>query len=263
VTDNPVFRGLDLSTGTWTDEVSVGSAVIAVVLFLLLFFLRRNKDLSLYDNHLAWLRAFIYFCICISLSAATGVTEKLVTDPWGASELSNIVWIAATAIYLTIIVYGYWIYWPKGTYTQGRKVYWTFLPFALILAFCEAQLLLVFWAFFEMTSLSRLWVAVLTFFAGSLSYPWHMHYWDMYVAPAHNILESNARKALVAHIPNSAVAILYFAVFESVGIHIIMQAIAFVAACYFMRFPPPWRSEWFGQRVYRFGGRTSAELGLD
>jgi len=258
-----VFRGFDIATGTWTDDLSVGAAALALALFLLLLVLRRNRDLNLYDNHLAWLRACIYFLICISLSSASGVMEKLVTDPWGASSLSSVAWIGSTGVYLAIIVYGYWIYWPRGTYTQGRRVYWPFFPFALTLAFCEAQLLLVFWALFEMTGLSTLWVAALTFVAGTLSYPWHMHYWDMYVAPAHNILEWNGRKAMVAHIPNSTVAIVYFAGFESVAIHIMMQALAFVAACYFMRFPPPWRSEWFGQPIYRFGGRTKAELGLN
>jgi hypothetical protein len=261
VTDTRIFRGFDLATGTWTDTVAVGSAALGLILFMLLLVLRRDRDRQRYDNQLAWLRASVYFCVCISLSAATGVTEKLIVEPWGLSDFSSVIWIAATLIYLAIIIYGYWIYWPKGTYTQGRQVYWTFLPFALTLAFCEAQLLLVFWACFETVGLSGIWVALLTFIAGSLSYPWHMHYWDMYVAPAHNILEWNGRKALIVHIPNSTVAILYFAFFESVGIHVLMQGLAFVAACYFMRFPPPWRSEWFGQPIYRSGGRTSEELG--
>ena len=255
-----VFRGFDLSTGTGSDWAAVLFAGLGFCLLVSLLVMRRGRDLSRYDNPLAWLRACIYFCCCISLSAATGVTEKLFSDPWGLSDVNSPVWITATLVYLGIIVYGYWIFWPRGTYTQGRKLYWTCLPFALVLAFCESQLLLVFWALFEMTGLSRFWVAALTFAAGSLSYPWHMHYWDMYVAPAHNVLEWNGRKALVAHIPNSTIAVIYFAIFESVGIHLFMQALAFTAACYFMRFPPPWRSEWYGQPVYRFGGRPTADL---
>ena len=260
--DNRVFRGFDITTGTWADGVAIGAAGLGLALFLLLLVLRRNRDLTLYDNHLAWLRACIYFLVCISLSAAFGVTERLLADPWGSSDPSSIVWLASTAVYLAIIVYGYWIYWPRGTYTQGRQVYWTFLPFALTWGFCEAQLWLVFWALFEMVGLSTIWVAALTFAAGTLLYPWHMHYWDMYVAPAHNILELNGRKALASHIPNSTVAVIYFAVFESVAIHVMMQALALVAAALYMRFPPPWRSEWFGQPIYRFGGRTRDELNL-
>ncbi|MGI9330495.1 MAG: hypothetical protein ACR2QB_07225, partial [Gammaproteobacteria bacterium] len=154
MSDKQVFRGFDITTGTWTDDLAIGAATLGIMLFFLLLVLRRNKDLTRYDNRLAWLRACIYFLAGISLAAATGVTEKLVVDPWGSSDASSLVWLALTVLYVAIIVYGYWIYWPRGTYTQGRRVYWTFVPFALAWGFCEAQLWLVFWALFEMLGLS-------------------------------------------------------------------------------------------------------------
>jgi hypothetical protein len=69
---------------------------------------------------------------------------------------------------------------------------------------------------------------------------WHQFYWDIYVAPEHNILEWNIKKVLLAHIPNIVITLTYLSLYGNSGVFVLCQTFALVASTYFMRFPPFW-----------------------
>jgi hypothetical protein len=71
---------------------------------------------------------------------------------------------------------------------------------------------------------------------------WHQFYWDIYVAPEHNIIEWNTKKVLFAHVPNIVVTLAYLTIYESAGIFVLCQAFALIVSTFFMRFPPFWET---------------------
>lgn len=257
------FRGFDLHTGTWTDSAARVSGALFVVLALSVLVLGRKQG-DRYDNHLAWLRAFAYFSFCFALSAATGVLERVIELPQlTATKLESPAFMILTLCFLVVIVQGYFIAWPKGTYYEDRKLYWTTYPFGVIWGVAEAQLHLASWALLEMSGASRIWIALAQVGMMTLTFPWHVLYWDRYISPSHNILEWNPNKVLRAHVPNTMTAVLYFALFGDAAFYVAIEALALVASSVAQRFPPPWKSEWHGRPILKDGGVKAEVLGLD
>lgn len=260
---SPFFRGFDLATSTWTDGFArVGFALFAVL--AVTTFLLGRKQTDRYDNHLAWLRAVTYFTFCFALSAATGVLPKLLEGPNLSPErLNNPAFVGLTLWFLAVIIQGYFFAWPKGTYHEDRKLYWTVVPFGLLWGVAEAQLHLCSFALLEMTGLSTPWLMLLQVCTMTLTFPWHVLYWDRYVSPAHNILEWNPQKVLRAHVPNTLTAVLFIGLYGDAALYVAIEALSLVAATWAQRFPPPWKSEWHGRPILKEGGVKAEVLGLD
>jgi hypothetical protein len=239
---SPLFPQKLPVTGGWEDTFIGMITVLLPIVIMAIVTKRRNVEG--YDAGLAWLRALMYFCVCLLLSWATGVFNVLVNSPiiMDPAQLENPVWWGALIAILAFQLYAYFRIWPSGTFHLNRPKY--IVPafiFALLWGFCEAQLFLVFWSLIEMTGLDRIWVGILTYFAVGLFYaPWHPKYWDIYVAPEHNIKVWDMKKVIRCHTPNMVLGLVFLGFFESVPIYIAMNTLCLIGSTYYMRFPAPW-----------------------
>jgi len=216
-------------------------ALVMALIGLALWWRSRNRDPKIYDAKSAWMRAGLYFCACFILSWATGALSAVLSAPLATPEnLADPAWIAFTALCFIVEFVGYYLIWPKGTLTHGRELHLpTILLFGWLWGISEAQLFLSVWAVTDWLIASKLIVAIVTFIILSAFIGlWHALYWDIYVAPEHNIAEWNSRKVLFAHIPNLVVTLTYLAVYGNFGMFILFQTFSLLGSTYFMRFPP-------------------------
>ncbi len=68
---------------------------------------------------------------------------------------------------------------------------------------------------------------------------WHSLYWDLKVAPPHNLPEWNLRKVLFCHVPNLLVTLTFYAVSGSAIWFVAFQVISLALSARAMRFPRP------------------------
>jgi hypothetical protein len=69
---------------------------------------------------------------------------------------------------------------------------------------------------------------------------WDERYWNVHVAPAHNVLDWNKWKVLFVHLPNVLLTISFFVTYGSAQLYVATQAVALVGTTNIMCFPPPW-----------------------
>ena len=95
-----------------------------LVLLSLSWLYRRQKsqvDTQLYQPKLAWLRAALYFCLCALIARAAGTFDYLAsTSLMLGAEQGQGLWYLATTACFAVIVIGYGVIWPRGTFTDGR-----------------------------------------------------------------------------------------------------------------------------------------------
>ena len=220
----------------------MGVALILIVLFASLSRNTSSRVQATYSPRLAWLRGGIYFCTCFLISWQTGVFHVLLRAPLATEDnLQDPAWVAMTAACVVVILIGYGYVWPRGTLAHGRPLRLaSVLIFGLLWGFSEAQLFLSFWALAELSGLATVYIALITFVAiTAFNGPWHAFYWDIHVAPEHNIVEWNVRKVAFAHTPNLIFTLTYLALYGNVVIFVLLQTFALTASTYFMRFPSP------------------------
>lgn len=196
-----------------------------------------------YHPRSAWLRAVIYFVVCFMIAHFTGALALVLNQPLASAEnLRDVLWILFTLLCIAVEIWGYIYLWPRGTLTHGRQLYWSVvLTFGLLWGLSEGLLFLSVFVLTSQWVASKLLVwfisfSVISTFLGL----WHQFYWDIYVAPEHNILEWNIKKVLYAHIPNIVITLTYLSLYGNAGIFVLCQTFALVASTYFMRFPPFW-----------------------
>lgn len=199
-----------------------------------------------YNPRAAWLQAGLYFGACFALSWATGVLPAVLSQPLATpANLQDPIWLAFTALCIAVEYIAYVLIWPRGTLTHGRKLHWpALLTFGLLWGLSEGQLFLVIWTVAHHWLASPLWAAlaalgVISMFLGL----WHALYWDIHVAPEHNIPAWNGRKVLFAHLPNLIVTLTYLHLYNNAGLFVLFQTFSLMASTYFMRFPPFWGVE--------------------
>ena len=82
-----------------------------------------------------------------------------------------------------------------------------------------------------MSGLDRVWVGVLTYLGvGGFYAFWHPKYWDVYVAPEHNIKVWDVKKVIRCHTPNMILGLLFLGVYDSVPIYIAMNTLCLVGS---------------------------------
>lgn len=203
-----------------------------------------DKQMSInYNPRHAWLRAVIYFVVCFVIAHFTGALALVLNQPLASAEnLRDIRWILFTLLCIAIEIWGYVYLWPRGTLTHGRQLYWSVvLTFGLVWGLSEGLLFLSVFTLASKLITSKIVVWLVSFTVISMFLGlWHQFYWDIYVAPEHNILEWNIKKVLGAHIPNIVITLTYLSIYETPGIFVLCQTFALVASTYFMRFPPFW-----------------------
>lgn len=205
-----------------------------------------------YNPRHAWLRAIVYFSACLLIAWLTGTLGRVLLEavvsvypePVEVTEnLRNPNWIIWTIICFVIIAIGYLYIWPRGTETHGRPlVLSAVIPFGLAWGISEGFLFVSVWSVVFRWFGTSIWTVLVTFLILSTFIGlWHQFYWDIWVAPEHNIIEWNGRKVAFAHTPNLLASLIYLTLYQNLGIVIILQTIALFASTYFMRFPPFWK----------------------
>ena len=197
-----------------------------------------------YDVNKAWRRALFYFIGCWLIAALSGGLNALLSMPMvTAEQRTDILWWVMTVICFGIIVVGYGFIWPRGTLTHGRpRILSAIVPFGLLWGISEGLLFVSVWHVISQWFSSDWFVVLIAFtilstFVGL----WHALYWDIYVAPEHNIAAWNLRKVLLAHVPNLLLTLIYLTRYENMAIFVSLQATALLLSTYFMHFPAPVR----------------------
>ncbi|GMH65746.1 hypothetical protein TrRE_jg8856 [Triparma retinervis] len=192
-----------------------------------------------YDAHKAWVSAGAFFSVCFVISWATGVLDATFFHPTWPNSVDNSFIVFTAASFATVVI-GYWIIWPIGTVGYGRRWGWHCVLFGLVDGLAESMLFLCIWSVVELLALPRWGVGLITFFLqGGFKANWDQKYWNIYVAPAHNIEEWNKWKVLFVHIPNVFVTFSYFITFGNATLYCATQTLALVGSTSFMRFPSP------------------------
>ena len=199
-----------------------------------------------YSPRRAWLRACVYFAACFVIAWLAGVPQTILAQPLVEEiQLGDGRWWLATGFVTCYVLFAYAWFWPRGTVTHGR----TGNPvvsrlFGMLWGAAQGQLIVALYFAIErldlgdiVTSLAT--IAIYSTWAGL----WQSRYWDVYVAPPHNIPEWNARKVLVAHVPYLVMSVLHLMTFRNVGLFVIWQIMALTASSWAMRFPAPWQKE--------------------
>ena len=193
-----------------------------------------------YDSRLAWHRALLYFCGCLLVSRASGVLGHVLHDPIvRAGQRSDQGWVALTALAVIVIVIAYGYVWPIGTRSHGRPLHLPVaLGFGLAWGFCEGQLFASFWWMADRVITQR-FIATLVAYGliAAWSRNWHLRYWDVHVAPLHNIDAWNTRKVLFAHTPNLIVTLTHLALYRNVAMFVAFQTLGLTISTVVMRFP--------------------------
>lgn len=198
-----------------------------------------DSDEYRYDAYKAWILAGAFFSVCFVVSWATGVLDATFFHPiWPVVDDSFIIFTSAS--FVTVVV-GYWIIWPIGTVSYGRTWGWHCILFGTVDGLAESMLFLCIWSAVELLGLARYWTGLITFFLqGGFKANWDQLYWNVYVAPAHNIEEWNKWKILFTHIPNVLVTFSYFITYGNAPLYCATQTLALLGATSFLRFPSPW-----------------------
>lgn len=230
-------------TGTPEDFFAGGVAATFITLAYAFWARRSTARLNEYDVRLAWLRAGMYFCACFLASWATGVLHTLLHTPlFTMAQAQDTGWLGLTAACVLVEIVGYWIIWPMGTFTLDRE---RNVPvqaaFGFMWGIAEAQLFLTFWALVEMFGMSTTATALVAFgVISTFQGMWHALYWDIHVAPEHNIPEWNKWKVLCAHVPNLMITLTYLTLHGNAALFVGFQTLSLVGSTIFMRFPPFW-----------------------
>lgn len=188
----------------------------------------------------AWLRAILYFAACWLIAVPTDTLALLRTPVTSIDGL----WWPATVIALVVSFVGYWIIWPMGTHTGGRPLHaaWASL-FGVAWGVSEGILLIAVWTVIdELVPADWLAVTICFLLFGGLSAVWHTLYWDVRVAPEHNVPDWDRRKVAFVHSPFLLVVLLHLARYGQGRVAVASYTVALVGASIAMRFPPPFDS---------------------
>ena len=135
-----------------------------------------------------------------------------------------------------------WLPLAHGTLSHGRPLR---IPVAVVFGvtwgLAQGQLALSVYTWIEGLGLSRQWNVAIMFVAYSaFTAAWHSRFWDIHIAPDHNVREWNLRKVLMAHTPFLLLCILHLAIFGNQLLFVAWHVLALTACAWAMHFPAPW-----------------------
>lgn len=215
-------------------------ALFAILLILVFTLQTQKRNITDYHPRLAWIRGGIYFTSGFILSILTGVLPTLINKPVATPEnLTTPRWWMFSLLCAAVIYWAYFILWAKGTLTHGRSLHLpSVLTFGLLWGLSEGQIFLSVWSMAE-KFIPDPWLVALTSFVviGAFKGLWQSQYWDIHVAPEHNIPEWNLKKVLFGHVPNLLCTLSYLAAFGNALIFLLLQTAGLMYMTYRMRFP--------------------------
>lgn len=216
---------------------------VALILGVMLFIERPKHDPARHSPRMAWLRAGIYFCFVGIIAWLTGVyggmSRHMLVTP---DQLSDPLWIGMTALCVALLVWGYIIWWPRGTIVHGRRSYPVpAILFGLFWGAASAWTLLSIYAVCEMFGLPAIVNAVLTLVVIAVyNINYQSGWWDIHVSPPHNIRAWNNRKVLGAHNPFLIATLTHLVLFGDAALFTLFYAGAMACSTLAMHFPPFW-----------------------
>lgn len=225
-----------------TDIIAAAAAASLIVLIVLLLAARKEVVPDTYSPRLAWMRAGIFFSACFLISRMSGVLWSLLHEPWfQVQQLSDATWWLATLLVSGYVAFAYLYFWPRGTTDHGRPLHpFHVVVFGVLWGLAQSQLVLsVYVLLQEWLGYRLLLVLVIVLIYSVFAATWQSRYWDVYVSPAHNIREWNARKVLVAHLPFLVLSLLHLVIFQNAALFVVWQIVALTASTWVMRFPAP------------------------
>lgn len=196
-----------------------------------------------YSPKMAWLRACAYFSVCLVVAHFSGALASVFHAALATPEqLGDALWWLLTLACLAVIVIGYGVIWPIGTFTDGRRLHPVLtLVYGSVWGACQALMFLSIWALVARSGLAVYWVAIISYLLiGAYNGCWHHFLWDIYVSPPHNYSEWNGKKVLLCHTPNLVLCLTYLALYGNAGIFVLLQGLALALSAYAMRFPAFW-----------------------
>ncbi len=204
--------------------------------------------LNRHDPQRAWILGLAYFAACWLVAVMAGVSPFL-REPLGGNPGHPVFVVLGVAGLLAAAV-GYWLIWPRGTYTAGRPLHVVAATgFGVLHGASEGMLYVAIWLTLSGWITDPIVLVVVTVGAiGVFNGVWRTFVWDVWVTPPHNIVSWNARKVLLVHLPVLTLAVAHLTAFESVAVFLSIQVVALVGAAVHMRLPSPGR---------RGGGRSA------
>jgi len=206
-----------------------------------IFFAARAKhDANIYSPKLAWIRAWVYYCIVILFSWVSGALGYVLSHPLiPAGRFDDTVWVIVASVCWLVAIWGYAYWWPKGTLTHGRKLH--LLPatvHGIFWGLCAGLLYLSMYAMLEQFGFpgivnALLLVAVLSVF--NLNY--QVGWWDIYVSPRHNIRATNNGKVAFAHQPFLIASLTLLVMYGDGGMYVLLTVFALTCSSIALRFP--------------------------
>ena len=175
-----------------------------------------------YSPWRAWLFGGLYCGACLVIAATSGVLQRVLAEPLAdPAQLSDGVWIGATALVTAHVSFGYLYFWPRGTTAHGRPRHPGALVFGIAWGIAQAMLVLSLFEWLDRITGVR-WLSASLTIAGWSTFAglWQSRFWDIHVAPDHNIREWNLRKVLVVHVPFLVLSVAHFAVYGNAAVFI-------------------------------------------
>lgn len=240
--------------------VWMGLLIVAVVLA---FALRRESARSIPDVYLprlAWLRAGVWFCACFFVGGLAGIPAELIHAELAPPSFADRPqWWVLTLLVCAQGAFAYLWLWPRGTVTHGRPRRLVLgVLFGSIWGLSQATLMLSIFMVCAKLLGSNAWAVLPTFLViAMLTGVWHGNYWDKYVAPDHNVTETNLRKILLGHAPFLLLTLLQLGLFGNPLLFVFQHVAALVCSTLAMRFPAPWDP---AVAQHRPEGRSRTEL---
>ncbi len=238
--------GRQSHSGGWEDYAVLGLLILATVLAQVFLTARARHPDNVHSPPLAWMRAGLYFCIVLVVSWLAGVLPVLVHAPLAtAAQMADPAWLALTALCVGLVVWGYLVWWPRGTLTYDRRLYPVAqVLFGLAWGCCSAQVPLILWAVIETFGFGR-WInlALVVVLLSGYSQVYQSGWWDIHVSPPHNVRSWNAKKVLFGHMPFLLATLAHLALFGNAAVFVMLHAAAMACAAVAMRFPPFWEKD--------------------
>lgn len=201
---------------------------------------RHGADSKRYHPDLAWLRATLYFCFCLTAAHYSGALWAVVGSiPIDALHLRSPFWWLATLLGVGLVLVAYGVILPRGSFHDGRRRHPIISScFGAVWGVCQGLWFLSIWAWLERVGLPAGSVPIAAcMMIAAFGWLWHRFYWDIYVAPPHCYREWTGRQLLLVHAPSLIFCIAHLWFFGDLLVFIGLQALAQSVTARVMRFP--------------------------
>jgi hypothetical protein len=186
----------------------------------------------------AWRRASAFFVGCLVVGVASGAVDRLLTDQGARRDAVWLLWAVAA---IAVVVNGYVVIWPRGTFTEDRPSRPAVqVPFGLVWGMSIGLLFLSVHEFVALAGWGS-WPTGLVSWLSISAFQgmWHELWWDVKVSPPHNVRRCNVAKVGFAHAPNITLSLIVLVAFGDARLFVALQILALTSSAVAMRFPSP------------------------